>query len=250
MHGTFHQKVLSPEELALNQTRYFRWHIDAALYDLNPPMVTTLLGLHCPDSSDKQIIKYEDTNEQKEIVRGATAFASGAIAYELLTPEDKEFVQTHSVVYAPHPYIFIGKCRATSDGLTIAQEGKERALEELPEWSEDKIKTFPLVWTNPTTKKPHVQVHACCVWKIINSKTGAVVAEMEEARKLCQKFLRPAIAPENVYAHAWKRGDLAIFFNRGVTHSVTSEFSHDQKRLMHQCNIASGIPPVNEIQQA
>lgn len=250
MQHTFHHKTLTEDEIAAKQTRFFRWHIDAALYKLNPPLVTTLLGLHVPETTQKQQIKYEDSDAVKEVVQGATAFASGAIAYKLLSDADKEFVNTHSVVYAPHPYIFIGACKATSDGLTLVSEGKERELANLPEWSEAEMKTFPLVWTNPTTKQPHVQVHACCVYKIINSKTGAVVAEMEDARKLCRGFLRPAIQPENVYAHPWQSGDLCIFFNRGVTHSVTSQFAHNEKRLMHQCNIASGVAPTNESQSA
>lgn len=41
-----------------------------------------------------------------------------------------------------------------------------------------------------------------------------------------------------------------LFFNRGVWHSVTGEFKGlgsdgmDERRLMHQCNIASGLDPV------
>lgn len=35
-------------------------------------------------------------------------------------------------------------CKATDDGLTIANKGDERSLEELPEWSWDKVHAFPV----------------------------------------------------------------------------------------------------------
>ena len=36
------------EEEDLDYTRFFRWHIDAALYNLNPPLVTSLLAVQVP----------------------------------------------------------------------------------------------------------------------------------------------------------------------------------------------------------
>ncbi|CDK26361.1 unnamed protein product [Kuraishia capsulata CBS 1993] len=242
-HHSFHKDVLSPEEVAAGQTRFYRWHIDSALYGLAPPMVTTLLGIQVPPTTEKQTIKYTDSNEEFELTKGATAFASGATAFKLLSPEDQEFALNTTVVYAPHPYIYISETKATSDGLTIVSEGKEKTFDQLPAWEEDKIKKLPLVWTNPTTKEPHLQVHGCCVWKLINNKTGEVI-ELEEARKLVHKFMRPAISPKHIYAHPWKKGDLAIFFNRGVWHTVTGEFDPEERRLMHQCNIASGEDPL------
>lgn len=68
-HKTFHKKLLSDDELADGQTRFYRWHIDAALYELSPPVVTTLLGLIVPPSDEKQKIVYEDTNESIEIAK-------------------------------------------------------------------------------------------------------------------------------------------------------------------------------------
>lgn len=99
-----------------------------------------------------------------------------------------------------------------------------------------------MVWTNPETGNHHLQVHGCCVYRLLDSK-GNVVAELEDARKICQRLMRPAIGPSNVYCHDWKEGDLCIFHNRGVIHSVTGELDPNEKRLMHQCNIASGSDP-------
>ncbi|GMM28211.1 hypothetical protein DAMA08_009270 [Martiniozyma asiatica (nom. inval.)] len=245
-HKTFHKNVLGNSELENNQTRFYRWHIDAALYELSPPVVTTLLGLIVPPSNERQTIVYEDTNETKNIAKGATAFASGKIAFDLLSDEDKKFALNTTVVYAPHPYIYINDCKATSDGLTIESEfpPREAKLEDLPAWEESKIKKLPLVWTNPESGNHHLQVHGCCVWKLVDKNSGKIVAELEDARKIVQKMMRPAIGPDYVYCHEWKEGDLCIFHNRGVVHSVTGEMGPQEKRLMHQCNVASGSDPV------
>ena len=46
MHSSFHRHPSSAEEAeGSGATRFYRWHIDAALYALHPPVVTTLLAL-------------------------------------------------------------------------------------------------------------------------------------------------------------------------------------------------------------
>lgn len=242
VHFDFHRDPLTDEQAYENdQTRFYRWHIDSALYGLSPPVATTLLGIHVPPHSKKQKIVYEDTDDVLEVTQGATAFVSGANAFKLLTPEEQERALGTTVVYAPHPYIFISPARATSDGLTMVSEGKEMPLDELPPWEESKVKKLPLVWTNPVTKEHHLQVHGCCIHQL--ELPDGTVLPLEEARREVYRLMRPAISPKNVYAHDWEKGDLAIFFNRGVWHSVTGQFSPGEKRLMHQCNIASGQDP-------
>ncbi|KAK9468668.1 hypothetical protein V1512DRAFT_203062 [Lipomyces arxii] len=239
-HMSFHKSPLSEEDMDAGYTRFYRWHIDSALYGLAPPVVTTLLGIQCP-TDKRQKIRYEDTGEEIETAKSATAFASGAIAFDNLSDEEKEFVLNTTVVYAPHPYIFISPARATSDGLTMVSEGKETPLNELPEWEEAKVKRLPLVWTNPVTGKHHLQVHGCCIWRL---ETPNGVQELEQARETIHGLMRPNIAPDRIYCHDWSDGDLVIFFNRGVWHSVTGQFDAAGSRLMHQCNIASGMDPI------
>ncbi|KAK9460415.1 uncharacterized protein V1516DRAFT_403450 [Lipomyces oligophaga] len=239
-HMSFHNEPLSEEDMSNGYTRFYRWHIDSALYGLAPPVVTTLLGIDCP-VGQRQKIRYEDTGEEIESDVAATAFVSGADAFDNLTPEQQEFALGTTVVYAPHPYIFISQAKATSDGLTMVSEGRELPLDELPEWEESKIKRLPLVWTNPVTGRHHLQVHGCCIWRL-ESPEG--VQELEQARKTVHSLMRPNISPSSVYLHDWAQGDLVIFFNRGVWHSVTGQFAAEGHRLMHQCNIASGTDPV------
>ncbi|KAK9452370.1 uncharacterized protein V1518DRAFT_411069 [Limtongia smithiae] len=239
-HMSFHNEPLSDEDMANGYTRFYRWHIDSALYGLAPPVVTTLLGIDCP-TTDRQKIRYEDSGEEIETALAATAFASGAIAFDNLSEEDKKFALGTTVVYAPHPYIFISPAKATSDGLTMVSDGKELPLDELPEWEESKVKRLPLVWTNPVTDKHHLQVHGCCIYAL---ETPSGKQELAEARQTIHRLMRPNISPEKIYCHDWDAGDLVIFFNRGVWHSVTGQFDAEGHRLMHQCNIASGVDPV------
>ncbi|KAK0209241.1 taurine catabolism dioxygenase [Desarmillaria ectypa] len=47
-HTTFHKTRVSPKDEGKGATRFYRWHIDAALYELSPPRVTTLYGINVP----------------------------------------------------------------------------------------------------------------------------------------------------------------------------------------------------------
>lgn len=251
-HTSFHHEPLTDEQIKNEKkTRFYRWHIDSALYDLSPPKVTTLLGIKVPPSSQTQIIDYDDgSGEHLELTQGATCFISGSEAFENLSRDEKEFALSTTVEYAPHPYIFISQAKAEKDGLTMVSEGKEMPFDQLPEWEESKVKHLPMVWTNPVTGKHHLQIHGCCLYKLHTRKGGKTeTLELEDAREKARSLMRPAICPKRVLAHSWKQGDLVIFYNRGVWHSVTGEFKgvnggQDEKRLMHQCNIASGADPV------
>ncbi|KAK6454601.1 taurine catabolism dioxygenase [Scheffersomyces xylosifermentans] len=252
-HTTFHHTPLTEDEIKKeHKTRFYRWHIDSALYDLSPPVVTTLLGIKVPPSTQTQTIDYADgSGDVLELTQGATCFVSGAQAFKNLSEEDKEFALTTTVEYAPHPYIFISPAGATSDGLTMVSEGKELPFDQLPEWEESKVKKLPMVWTNPVTKEHHLQLHGCCLYKLHTKQSDGSVKtlDLEDARKKAHSLMRPSISPDQVLAHSWNQGDLVIFYNRGLWHSVTGEFKGvgqdggDERRLMHQCNIASNHDP-------
>ncbi|CAI8503695.1 unnamed protein product [Hanseniaspora opuntiae] len=179
-HFAFHKEHLPKEkcfdvpEGEIPWTRFYRWHIDSALYKLYPPKITTLLGLKVPSKRQKAIIK--------------------------------------SCMHLTHTYTSVN-VEQLNDGLTICNEGKELGLDELPPWEEKHIMKLPLVWTNPVTGKHHLQVHGCCVYKLY--LPNGEVLELEKARELIYKWMKPAINPEHVYAHEWTNGELCIFYNRG-----------------------------------
>ncbi|TFK24259.1 alpha-ketoglutarate dependent xanthine dioxygenase [Coprinopsis marcescibilis] len=255
-HVTFHKTVVSPEEEAQGATRFYRWHIDAALYDLNPPRVTSLYGITVPQGPE-QVCKYDDgTGDELPVPLGTTAFVSGKTMFDILPKEYKSLAVRTKVVYAPHPYVWMAPARAMSTGLGIETEGLELSLDELPPWEKEKIKTLPVLWKNPATGGLHFQVHPCGARKLVidalpdgASKEGALypegahITDLGEVRGILYKMQRPAIAPPLVYPHNWSEKDLVLFHNRGVLHTVVGAFKQETVRAFHQCNLAASDEP-------
>jgi alpha-ketoglutarate-dependent taurine dioxygenase len=240
-HRSFHLTPLSDEQMANGFTRYYRWHMDAALYELHPPKVTTLLALQVPEPRDETVLYDDGSGDTLRVQLGTTAFVSGAKAFESLSPAQREFALKTQARYAPHPYVWMRNARARSNGLGLVSEGRELRRDELPPYEEDKITTLPLVWQNPVTGKPSLQLHAYCVEELIVD--GKPIGDLTECRRLLYELMRPAIAPSRVYAHPWRAGDLVIFHNRGVWHSVVGSLKPTDLRVYHQCNLASSEPP-------
>ena len=145
-HTTFHKTPVSPEDEAKGVTRFYRWHIDAALYgDLNPPKVTTLYGITVPQGS-KQVCRYDDgTGDELQVPLATTAFVSGKTMFDILPEAYKSLAVRSKVKYSPHPYVWMAPAHAMSTGLGIESEGLEMPIEELPEWEESKLKIYPMV---------------------------------------------------------------------------------------------------------
>ncbi|KAF4781012.1 TfdA family Taurine catabolism dioxygenase TauD [Colletotrichum scovillei] len=247
-HRTFHATTI-PDEDDLDFTRFYRWHIDAALYGLAPPVATTLLAVRVPGGR-KQTLRYDDgTDEEMTVPLGTTAFVSGYAMYDNLSPEDQEFVRTTKVEYAPHPYVWMSSAKSRSTGLGMVSEGKEVPLEDLPPIEEEKIQILPMCWRNPVTDRLALQVHPSAVRKL-HLADGTVVEDLAEVRETVHRLQRPGISPKNVYAHDWEQGDFVIFHNRGVIHSVVGAFAEDEVRLFRQCNIAAARLPQGPVEVA
>ncbi|OAV88210.1 hypothetical protein PTTG_09157 [Puccinia triticina 1-1 BBBD Race 1] len=256
-HKTFHKDVISEEDEKKGHTRFYRWHIDAALYDLNPPKVTTLQALRVPQGAP-QICRYDDgTGDELKVPLGTTVFVSGKKMFQVLPPELKSLAVRTSVQYSPHPYVWMSEAKAKSTGLGLETEGKELPRSQLPAVEEAKIKTFPVLWKNPVTGDLHLEVHPCGAEKLLIAPLpgpakgadralypdGATIDDLALVRALLYKLQRPGIAPSLVYAHDWREKDLCLFHNRGVLHSVVGAFTPDQHRAFWQCNIAATAPP-------
>jgi alpha-ketoglutarate-dependent taurine dioxygenase len=241
-HKTFHKTPI-PEADDLDFTRFYRWHIDAALYELNPPLVTSLLAVQVP-CGRRQTLRYDDTtNQTLSVPLGTTAFVSGYKMFDLLSPTQKTFALTSKIEYAPHPYIWMSSCKSKSDGLGLLSEGAELSLDQLPPIDESKICILPMCWRNPVTGQYALQIHPSAVRKIYLGD-GSVIDDLKEVREIVHSMQRPGIAPELVYPHDWEEGDLVLFNNHGVLHSVVGAFREDEVRLFRQCNLAASRPPV------
>jgi alpha-ketoglutarate-dependent taurine dioxygenase len=241
-HKTFHKHAISAGDDRDN-TRFYRWHIDAALYDLEPPRVTSLMAVKVP-KIEYQTLRYDDgTGDELQVPRGSTAFVSSYKMYDLLSAEDKEFARTTKVQYAPHPYIWMSPAQSRSDGLGLESDGLELDSSSLPPIDESKTKILPMCWKNPVTGELALQIHPSAVQKLIRAD-GTVVNDLKQVRDIVHRMQRPGIAPEFVYAIDWEEGDLVIFNNHGVLHSVTGSFLPEEVRIFRQCNMAASTPPL------
>ncbi|KAJ5875857.1 uncharacterized protein N7529_001441 [Penicillium soppii] len=217
---------ISPEENH-DYTHFYRWHIDSAMYNLDPPLVTTLLAVKVPQGR-RQICRYDDgTDATLDVPLGTTAFFSGYRLYDMLSDEEQHFVRTSKAEYAPHPYIWMSKAKSRSNGLGIA----------------DKIKIYPMAWKNPVTGKFAMMVYPTCIRRI-HLENGQVLDNLAEIRDRLYKLQRRAIDPCYLYTHDWQEGDLVLFNNHGVMHSIVGSFAEDEVRVFRQCNMAASRPPL------
>lgn len=241
-HKVFHKDVV-PEEQDRAVTRFYRWHIDAALYDLEPPKVTSLMAVSVPKSEDMSLHYDDGSGDEISVSRGSTAFVSSYTMYDILSDADKEFARTTKVQYAPHPYIWMSPGKSKSDGLGLVSDGLELPDSELPPIEETKIKIFPMCWRNPVTGKLALQMHPSAVQKL-HLADGTVVDDLRNVREIVYRLQRPGISPELVYPIDWEEGDMALFNNHGVLHTVTGSFLPEEVRIFRQCNLAASEPPL------
>ncbi|KFA79807.1 hypothetical protein S40288_00713 [Stachybotrys chartarum IBT 40288] len=240
-HRTFHDTVI-PDEDDLECTRFYRWHIDAALYGLAPPVATTLLAVRVP-AGRTQTLRYDDgSGDEMRVPLGTTAFADGEATYDLLSDADKAFARSTRVEYAAHPYIWMSPAKSRSTGLGLVSQGRELPASDLPPVDPAAVQVLPMCWRNPVTGRLALQIHPSAVRRL-HLADGSVLDDLEQVRDIVYRLQRPGIAPARVYAHDWEEGDFVIFHNRGVLHSVVGAFAEDEVRLFRQCNIAGSAMP-------
>ena len=104
-----------------------------------------------------------------------------------------------------------------------------------------------MVWKNPGDQnKPLLQILGCCVYALRtrNPSSGDVaeINDIAEVRRIVHSFQKKAMSPEYIYAHTWEEGDLVIFHNKGVWHSITGNLD-GVERLLWQCTMESSSAP-------
>lgn len=132
----------------------------------------------------------------------------------------------------------MGPARALPTGLGLYTENRELLEKDLPPIDPSKILTLPMVWKNPVTGNSALQIHPSAVLKI-HRDDGTVIDDLGKVREIVYNLQRPAIAPGYVYTHDWEEGDMVLFNNRGVLHSVVGAFKDGEVRLFRQCNLAA-----------
>ena len=104
-----------------------------------------------------------------------------------------------------------------------------------------------MAWKNPGRPgQPHLQILGCCALSLhtTHPETGEVstIDDLGEVRRILYQFQEKVVRERYVYAHRWEKGDLVIFHNYGVWHSITGQIK-DAKRLLWQCTMTSGTAP-------
>jgi alpha-ketoglutarate-dependent taurine dioxygenase len=99
-----------------------------------------------------------------------------------------------------------------------------------------------MCWRNPITSRLALQVHPSAVEALLLAD-GRVLDDLGEVRAIVHRLQRPGIAPAKVWPVDWAEGDLVLFNNHGVLHSVTGSFLPEEVRLFRQCNLAATEPP-------
>jgi hypothetical protein len=232
-HPKFHLPPHIPKEDVENgASRFYQWHFDAALYDIAPPRVGCLLAVRTPKGPDCTVRWEDEENSTMRIGPGATAYVTGSSALDLLPEDLKKVVMNSSILYAPKPFKWMSTAHSTPLGHTLATEGLEMPItEDLSDGSsimyeKSKLKTYPMVWTNPKTGEMSLQVHGQAAWKLYlkDSPDGKlkIVDDLKEVRDFMDTIMRPAITPNNIYAHKHEEQDVVLWYNRALWHSIVS----------------------------
>ena len=226
-----------------------QWHIDGTFYEHAPCHYTQMRCIEAPTGSGHWLSYDDETEGKLWCEAGSTAFASGRIAFDKLPPDSQELYLHTRVHYASHPFETNYALGNSSNGLrAIDPAAEERYLQgdDIPGSAIDDplAQVYPLVWTCPVTNQQALMPHPRCLHALEQyTKDGSFFLGVIESRFQVEAWMRPAIAPEYVYVHAWQPGDLVIWNNRSMWHSATGNLSRDDRRVMHLTAFDGNKPP-------
>lgn len=145
---------------------------------------------------------------------GETEFASTYGAYDALSDADKERFSTMRVVHT---------IEASQRNAVPNPTPEQRAA-----WHRRPAKVHPLVWEHRDGRRSLV----------IGATADQIVGMCpDESREFLDGLLEFSTAPERVYTHHWRVGDMVIWDNRGVLHRACP-YPADSPRDMHRCTLA------------
>ena len=216
-----------------------QWHIDGAFYDKEPCVYTQMHCIESPADAGFWLAYNDGSDHRIWCEAGATAFASGRTAYDLMSADDKALYQQSRVHYAANPFQQHFNLKNSANGLRIIdidaeadfKQGKDSIIKPP---ADAKAKSYPLVWRCPISGKAALMPHPRCLIGLqpdpnsASTQMGIVLS-----RLTIEQLMRPAINPENVYVHQWQAGDLVIWHNHSVWHSATAGLSDQSRRIMH-----------------
>ena len=174
------------------------WHTDGSGWKL-PPVASSLYAVEVPETG------------------GETWFVSGPVAFESLSPDRRRELEPMQCTYS---YVTLQKWLAEAAGRTDFLTEEQQA--KYP----DVVR--PLVREHPVTGRK-------ALWFSIEEIIAIDDMSYEASRELMLELIDHMTAnPHGLYVHKWTPGELIIWDNRSLMHSVCEYNYEGQRRLMHQ----------------
>jgi taurine dioxygenase len=150
---------------------------------------------------------------------GETYFANGHVAYETLPAVEREYLDGLDATYS---WVTLQKWLAEASGTWTPHDATTAAKHP------DVVR--PLVRTHPVTGRK-------ALFFSIEEIVALTGLDHAETRALLERLVgHMTSTPHVVYRHDWSVGDVLLWDNRCLMHSVC-EYNYDgQRRLMHQLN--------------
>ncbi len=150
---------------------------------------------------------------------GETRFCNAQAAYEDLSAADKA---AYANLHAIHSY--------------DTPRAPARAQARKPEEEAD----------TPDVEHPLIRTHDVTGAKAIyfnSNRTDRIVGmDRRDSDDLLDRIHAHMTQPQYQYHHRWRRGDILIWDNRSVTHSVNMDFPVGQRRLHQRILLRGGVP--------
>jgi alpha-ketoglutarate-dependent 2,4-dichlorophenoxyacetate dioxygenase len=180
------------------------------------------------DSSFKRVPAMASLLSGREVPPegGETEFASMRVGYERLPAATRQMLEGKVAIHS-----FVYSRGLIGDGL-------------LPPDHAAQVPPVPqaLVRANPVNGRRNFYVgsHAC---EIVGMPT-------DTARKLLRELLETATAPDIVYTHRWRAGDLVMWDNRCMLHRGRPWDENRYRRVMHRTTVAGDGPTAADVPDA
>ncbi|KAF7443980.1 TauD Probable taurine catabolism dioxygenase [Pyrenophora tritici-repentis] len=247
----WHADAPKEEDFLKGHTRFQRWHIDAPLYARDPAWFTTLRCIQRPTAPELTIHWDDGSGLTMKTEPGLTAFFSNVQTYGMMTEDERQIADHSWVEYAPHPYQWMGDCKAQPTGLGLVSEGKEKTLGELGPYDEKNVKRYPMVWVNPVTGERAFMVHGICVRRAFlrssETEEPRVVDDVAEIREWLKPIQERVLRPDYIMLPKVEEGDVVMWANYQVFHTAVDYPDHWGARTMHQANIGASQGPVGPV---
>jgi alpha-ketoglutarate-dependent 2,4-dichlorophenoxyacetate dioxygenase len=177
------------------------------------------------DSSFKRVPAHASLLSGREVPPegGETEFASMRVAYERLPEAMRRSLEGKVAIHS-----FEYSRGLVGEGLLPPEDAAQ--VPPVPQ---------ALVRANPVNgrKAFFVASHAC---EIVGMPT-------DEARALIRDLLERATAPDRVYTHRWRPGDLVMWDNRCVLHRGRPWNENRYRRVMHRTTVAGEGPTAGDV---